>query len=1094
MNHLLQHLALVGAAVGFPLLASAQPGTVAWAFDQGAASSTAAAVSVDNMVSVSSYTLGSLLKNAGTANAGTEIMTKLQPTEALGKTSAVPQAFVEFAFSPKRGVTFAPRKLTFNAAKLGTSAGFIDTYAIAGTDTLKLTSAFNPYRPNDKDDTTPEYSAQEYDLSAMATTGDGVKIVFYIYNLAANKQVGLSDITVYGDFAGAPEEVASYTLSVAQPGQGEGTVTVNPVGASFDEGTVVGLTASENFGYHFAGWVDDNGKTVSTENPYTFAIGANTHLTATYTKNNVYALNLTLTDGACGNLVEVQPEGHVVDGVRHYEEGTVVRLSAHNNKVLTFTGWEDNTTNAERTIEMTADHNLTARFSAADYIVGWDLYEDAPSSERAADYKADTENGGLLRLRNAAGTTTSWLACGHGKGAQNGRYGARVWRPLKDQNYFEIMFSTKGYHNVRVSNALGDDYNAYSVMTAQYSTDGTNFTEVARFALPNRGWDEREFALPADASDRDKVYVRWVADSTAAMTGVANDYDGTTIGDIFVLADAASASDTTAPVLVSSNPSDGGTGVSASGSIVLSFDEKVKLGSGDAMLGSEVLQPIVSGKTVVYKYSNLAYGTTYDFGVPAGAVTDRNGNAFGGVQLSFTTMERTQPKARLYDAVVAADGTGDYTTVQAAIDAAPENSITPWLIFVKKGVYTGHHVIKRGKNNISIIGQGKHLVQIADGRRSGGENAYGINDGATMDVEADNVFLEGIDLINSWGVEQNNGPQALALASNGDKLVMNRMGLRSYQDTWYTGGNVEHRSFVTNSWIEGAVDFFYGKGDVMVAEDTINIVRRSGGYIVAPNHTVNAKWGYVFLNTVITAPGVPSETDVWLGRPWHENPKTVFINTKSEVTIPATGWYPTMGGLPALWAEYNTMDGEGNPLDLSHRRVDYYYKNGTDTVRGKSATAVLSAEESAQYTIKNVCGGDDAWNPQLVCAACEAPVVTLQESKLSWAPVPYAICYVVTRGTDVIGFTTETSYGVGAAPGAAAEYQVQAVGEYGALGKYGVATETTGIHTAGMQSSAPVAVEYFSIDGKKQSGLLPGINIVRTVGADGRVDIRKVTK
>ena len=72
--------------------------------------------------------------------------------------------------------------------------------------------------------------------------------------------------------------------------------------------------------------------------------------------------------------------------------------------------------------------------------------------------------------------------------------------------------------------------------------------------------------------------------------------------------------------------------------------------------------------------------------MPAGAITDRNGNAFEGTRLTFTTMERVQPEARLYDLIVAADGTGDHTTLQAAIDAAPAGAIKPYLIFVRTDV------------------------------------------------------------------------------------------------------------------------------------------------------------------------------------------------------------------------------------------------------------------------------------------------------------------------------------------------------------------------------------------------------------------------
>ena len=1077
-----QMLLSASVLLGLPMVATAQDATVAWTFDEGATSATSAVVSIENAVSASSYSLGPNLSIVGTETASPEVLTKLQPGTAVGRDATDAQTYIEFAFTPKRGMTFAPSKFSFNATKCGTSGGYFDTYVIAGTDTLLVTKAFNPNRSNDK--TGPKYSAMEYDISKLSATSSTVKVIFYVYNLAANKQVGLSDITFAGTFSGSAQDVPSYTLDVKQGMEGAGSIAVLPAGNKLDEGTTVTISASENFGYHFAGWLDAEGNVVSTENPYSFAISQNTTIEASYTKKNVYALNLTLTDGARSNLVTVAPEGNVVDGIHHYEEGTTVVLTATNNKILTFVGWEDNSTSSERSIDMTEEKNVTANFSAADYIVGWDLYDDEPGSERAADYKADTENAGLLSLHNAAGTTTSWLACGHTKGMQNGRYGARVWKSMASQNYFEISFSTKGYSNIKVSNALGDDYNAYSTMIEQYSVDGKNYKEVGRFNLPSRSWNEQEFSLPADANEQDRVYVRWMADSTSEKTGVASDYDGTTIGDIFVLADAASSSDAVAPQLVSSNPENNATGVSATGSVVLNFDEKVKLGNGDITLDGETLTPVVSGKTVVCKYSGLKYSTNYTVTIPRGAITDRNGNEYEGTAIHFTTMERTQPKSRLYDAVVAADGTGDYTSLQDAIDAAPDNSATPWLIFVKKGTYTGHFTIKSSKTNLHIIGQGKDLVTISDNRTSG-SGQYGITDGATMDVEGSNIYFEGFDLINSWGVEKNNGPQALALCSNGDKLVMNKIGLRSYQDTWYTGGTTDHRSYITDSWIEGAVDFFYGKGDVMITQDTINIVRKSGGYIVAPNHPVGTKWGYVFLNDVITAPGVPSETSVWLGRPWHEAPKTVFINTKAEVTIPATGWYPTMGGLPALWAEYNTMDADGNPVDLSQRRTDYYYEtkdadgNVTGRVEGKSETAVLTAEQAAQYTVKNVCGGDDSWNPELLCEACEAPVVTISDNKLSWSAVPYAICYVVSLGDEVIGFTKETGFDLSslASSKSAAAYKVQAVNEYGGLSACGVATVASVICSIEAESAADMAM--YNLAGQKVDGSYKGVAIMK---------------
>lgn len=1089
MNNLKNHyLWLMLCLLILPASAWGQNGvTATWAFD-GTANGATAALSHDGLVSTSSLTLGNDLSVVGTQAIGGIAFSKVQPaTSNVG--SALDADAITLMITPKNGLTLTPTRLTFKAARFGTNGGKIDVVAMSGSDSVKLLSDVTPNR----NDTDP--SALDLPIDGLAATyAQPLYVKVYIKALANNKQYGFRDFVVTGSYSGTVVTLPTYAFSVSAATVGAGSLSQTPAGTQFDEGTPITVSVTPNFGYHFAAWTDSNGHIVSTDNPYTFSIMADTKLTATFTQNKVYTLDLSLTNGARHNLVSVMPEGHVVNGKRQYEEGEVVKLTAQSNKILTFVEWENKSTDSQRTLVMDGDKAVTANYSAADYIVGWDLYDDQPSSERAADYRSDSENAGLLSLHNAQGVTTSWLSRGINNGQEEGRYAARIWKKLTDGNFFEISFSTLGYSQVKVSNALGCSYNTYLNFKEQVSLDGINYSDVGLFTLPSRGWtDTQEFTLPEWCSNQTRVYVRWYPVTDGGMTGVASDYDGLSIADIFVTADADASNDDVPPVLLSSNPSDGATDLTINGAVVLNFDEKVMVGDASAMLGDELLQPVVSGKTVVYNYSGLQYGSSYTFSLAPGAITDRYGNAFAGTAIRFTTMLRTQPKARLFDAVVAADGSGDYTSIQAAIDAAPEGSTTPWLIFIKKGSYTGHHVIPAKKGNLSLIGQGKLLVRVADSRRSGGDNVFGISDGATMDIEADDIFLEGIDLINSWGVEQNAGPQALALCSNGDRLTMSDIRLRSYQDTWYTGGTTNHRAYLANSWLEGAVDFVYGKGDVMITNDTINIVRKSGGYIVAPNHSAGTRWGYVFLNNTITAPGVPSETDVWLGRPWHESPMTVFINTKAEVTIPATGWYPTMGGLPALWAEFNTVDRSGNPVDLSHRRTDYYYMNGTDTVWGKSATAVLTAQQAAAYTVKNVCGGDN-WNPELVSSKCDAPTVSLVDARLHWSPVPYAICYVVTRGDEVVGFTTETSFDAGSNDDAT-QWKVQAVGEYGGLSKYGMAQLSTSVqHLDGAVHSKIVHRAYYNSDGRQVLQPGAGLTIVRTTYADGNVQCSKVLR
>ena len=396
------------------------------------------------------------------------------------------------------------------------------------------------------------------------------------------------------------------------------------------------------------------------------------------------------------------------------------------------------------------------------------------------------------------------------------------------------------------------------------------------------------------------------------------------------------------------------------------------------------------------------------------------------------------------------------------------------------------------KPYLHFIGQGRDKVKIADDKLCGGDNALHVDVGATFVAKSSDLYFEGISFVNTYGVEQNAGPQALALNTKADRVVFNNCGMYSYQDTWITPSESDCRGYVKNCFIEGAVDFIYNNGDYFFDGDTLNIVRKSGGYIVAPSHDADSKWGYVFMNNVITAPGVPSETDVWLGRPWHNQPKTVFINTKAEVTIPAAGWYDTMGGIPAIFADYNTMDADGNPLDLTHRNNYYWYTDGNGQKVEGYAKSVLTDEEAATYTIENVLRGTDNWQPELMTEACAAPAPVADKAAgvITWEAVPYAICYVITKDGKVEGFTTETrcTYDEGA------EYAIQAANEFGGLSAPAV-VDGIGTGVSGVEAAETVAVKaIYSADGVKLSSLQKGLNIVVYTTADGKTAVRKVMK
>lgn len=169
----------------------------------------------------------------------------------------------------------------------------------------------------------------------------------------------------------------------------------------------------------------------------------------------------------------------------------------------------------------------------------------------------------------------------------------------------------------------------------------------------------------------------------------------------------------------------------------------------------------------------------------------------------------------------------------------------------------------------------------------------------------------------------------------------------------------EHRLYVKDCYIEGAVDYFYGGGDALLENCTLYNVR-DASVIVAPCHT-SPRFGYVFLNCIVDGNAEAAKGNVKLGRPWHNSPRAVYLHTTMRIPIAEEGW-TNMGAIPALFAEYDSRDAEGNILDLSHRKTEYEGR-GDNPAKG-SCPATVSAEDAKRYTYENIIMADDGWNPR----------------------------------------------------------------------------------------------------------------------------------
>ena len=1019
---------------------------------------------------------------------------------------------------PEDGFSFVPSKVSFEGARYGTDGGKLTVSMEAGQNTQELCSNADVNRSGKNLD----IASFDYEVSSLVATADEpLRLNFSFLGLGKQKTMGLSNLVIEGQLVGSASTATKYVLTTIIEPAGAGTILRDPDLTSYKEGTEVTLTAKRNFGYKLIEWQSADGTSLGTQASLTLTMDAEKTVKAVFQPVPVYQVTTRTTNDAERTLgsVTLTPNDH--NG--QYEAGTEITAKAEESKILKFIQWTDQHENASatatRTLTVGSDMELVANYEVQDFIAVFDAsannYYAYPTTSgypfpaditwdnerqaQAALVKVSdgspcyTKDGGTPVVRNREGVVLAGI---------NGLYqnGYRTTDVA-----FQYQFSTLGFTSASFEAMMAAKNMASKNWKAQYSLDGANYTDLDGYTWEMTANQAKplSIALPQEAIGQPTVCIRitGVGDETLSSSyAFDQEFDGlpytshseSGVGNVYVLGAAEVAEDSDAPIVVGTLPAANASDVSATGRITISYNERIRPGESSlkatltAANGTEVgIQPAWSSRSVSFDFVGLDYGTAYTLSLPSGYVEDRSGNKADALTLSFTTMNRQQPQSRLYDAVVDAtghtyladDGTtiATYPTVQAAIDAAPTAQSKPWLIFIKNGRYNEHVDIPNTKPYLHFIGQERDKVIIADDKLCGGDNALHVSVGATVVVNANNTFFENLTLENSYGHERQAGPQALALNTQGDRIALNRVALLSYQDTWITTSNQKNRHYIKNSLIEGAVDFIYNGGDVYLDGDTLEINRPSGGYIVAPWHSEETRWGYVFQNNVIRPHRGVNVTDVWLGRPWHGTPKTVYINTKTYVNIPAKGWYNNMGGLPVLWADYGTVDANGNPLDLSQRE-DYYYYTDRETGEKHEAFGVknfLTDEEAAQYTVKNVCAGTDGWQPELMCEACDAPLVTIESGRLKWSAVPYAICYVITKGGELVGFTTKTEW---TAADASSDYKVQAVNEYGGLSNMSSNSEPTSMSHTPATTSSPVCIH--QLDGKRIQALGRGVNIV----------------
>ncbi len=290
---------------------------------------------------------------------------------------------------------------------------------------------------------------------------------------------------------------------------------------------------------------------------------------------------------------------------------------------------------------------------------------------------------------------------------------------------------------------------------------------------------------------------------------------------------------------------------------------------------------------------------------------------------------------------VAQDGSGDFKTVQEAINAVPDFRKMPTVIFIKNGVYTEKLILPGSKRMVKFVGESVEKTILTYGDWAQKKNVFGEEVGtsgsASFYIYGDGFSAENITFQNSAGPVG----QAVAVWSAGDRLIFRNCRFLGFQDTLYTYG-YGSRQYFANCYIEGTVDFIFGSATAVF--NNCELFCKTQGYVTAASTPDSTKYGYVFMNCSVK--GSAPDGSFYLGRPWRPYAKVVFMNSELGKVIKPEGWNNwgrSSNEATAFYAEYNNR----GPGASSMGRVNWAH--------------TLSKEEAADYTLENIFRG---WNPE----------------------------------------------------------------------------------------------------------------------------------
>jgi pectinesterase len=304
--------------------------------------------------------------------------------------------------------------------------------------------------------------------------------------------------------------------------------------------------------------------------------------------------------------------------------------------------------------------------------------------------------------------------------------------------------------------------------------------------------------------------------------------------------------------------------------------------------------------------------------------------------IALDTVHASCAEQEHWDFIVAADGSGDFTTVQEAIDAVPHLRKNRTTIYIRNGVYREKLILPSTKTNVTFQGESTDGTIITWDDYASRKNIFGEEIG-TSGSSGFYIYGEGF-VARNITFSNTAGPvgQAVAVRVDGDRVLFEDCRFLGFQDTLYPHGE-ESRQYYRRCYIEGTVDFIFGWSTVVFEECTIFC--KGKGYITAASTPESSPFGFVFLRCRVT--GDAEKNSFYLGRPWRPYSNVVFLECELGPQIRPEGWHnwnKPEAEQTAYYAEYKCT-GEG--ADTGDR-VPWSYR--------------LTDEEAARYTPLNILG------------------------------------------------------------------------------------------------------------------------------------------